>query len=31
MFIKQFVDKGLGNSSYIVGSEAAGVAVSLEV
>ena len=30
MFVKQFVDEGLGNSSYIVGSEAAGVAAVID-
>ena len=30
MFVKQFVDSGLGNSSYLVGSEESGVAVAID-
>ncbi len=30
MFIKQFVEEGLGNSSYLVGSEESGVAVVID-
>ena len=30
MFVKQFVDEGLGNSSYLVGSEEAGVAAVID-
>ncbi len=30
MFIRQFVDEGLGNSSYLVGSETAGVAAVID-
>ncbi|MDO8688584.1 MAG: MBL fold metallo-hydrolase, partial [Dehalococcoidia bacterium] len=30
MFVKQFVDPGLGNSSYLVGSEESGVAVAID-
>ena len=30
MFIKQFVDEGLGNSSYLIGSEATGLAAVID-
>ena len=30
MFVKQFVDEGLGNSSYLIGSEATGVAAVID-
>ncbi len=30
MYIKQFVDEGLGNSSYLIGSEATGLAAAID-
>src|SRR5512136_1921003 len=30
MYVKQFVDEGLGNSSYLIGSEATGLAAVID-